>query len=126
VSDKRWLVGIARVGTALVGIVHCSPADHDGEGWTVIVVDNKHCTEAILLDPDPGDLQNGDFFIYTYLVKFSLRSTQLFQRYEPNCGKMPILQCRRILQKIPRSTACLKKKSPTFLAVTRESIVGFS
>jgi len=48
----------------------------------------------------------------TSLAKFSGRSDQFFQRYEP------ILQLRRILQKIPRSRfrgRCLPKSNPFFL-----------
>ena len=50
---------------------------------------------------DPDDFQNltGTFLSNdTYIVKFSWRSHQFFQRCELNCGKSPISQCW-ILQK---------------------------
>ena len=58
----------------------------DTESWSGVLI--------LIMTPDLDDLQNvmgTSLSKDTSVIKFSWKSNQFFQRYEPNCGKMPNL-----------------------------------
>ena len=56
-----------------------------------------HTSDNVPTSMDEGGFQNLSglfcFKVRSLIMKFSRRSVQFFQRYEPHCGKMTLLPC---------------------------------
>jgi len=71
--------------------------DNDDDKINKLQLTGEHCDSADVRQggsvPDIDNLINLMSLHCPKSHQFSRKSYQFFQRYEPNCGKMPVLQC---------------------------------